>query len=183
MRLYDHVPHAHIAARRKTGPVKVAHQAGTGANARIALAINRVVGTMWAFYLFNGIALVSLPAALQTRSLVPIINWVSSNWMQLILLPALMVSGNLQAKAADARAEATYKDADAVLHTALAIEEHLQAQDAAQGKFADDVAALADATRSVLAARGGITVTPSATARAAAKAAAPKLRDPKDVKP
>ena len=32
-------------------------------------------------------------------------------------------------KAADARSEATYKDADAILHEALQIQAHLEAQD------------------------------------------------------
>ena len=33
-------------------------------------------------------------------------------------------------KAADARSQATYDDADAVLHTAMEIQKHLEAQDA-----------------------------------------------------
>jgi hypothetical protein len=35
----------------------------------------------------------------------------------------------VQSAAADKRAEATYQDADAVLHTALQIQDHLLAQD------------------------------------------------------
>ena len=38
---------------------------------------------------------------------------------------------NIQSQASDKRAEATYNDADAVLHEALQIEQHLEAQDAA----------------------------------------------------
>jgi hypothetical protein len=41
----------------------------------------------------------------------------------------LIVGQNVQAAAADARAQATYDDADAVLHTALEIQKHLEAQD------------------------------------------------------
>jgi hypothetical protein len=36
----------------------------------------------------------------------------------------------VQSAAADKRSEATYEDADAVLHTALQIQKHLEAQDA-----------------------------------------------------
>jgi hypothetical protein len=56
---------------------------------------------------------------------------VSSNFLQLVLLPIIIVGQNIQAKAADARAEATYKDADAVLHEAIEIQKHLEAQDQA----------------------------------------------------
>ena len=56
---------------------------------------------------------------------------MSSNFLQLVLLPIIIVGQNIQAKAADARAEATYKDADAVLHEAIEIQKHLEAQDRA----------------------------------------------------
>jgi hypothetical protein len=39
-----------------------------GFNAKVAVRLTRVVGTMWAFWVFNRIALISLPAAIQTGS-------------------------------------------------------------------------------------------------------------------
>lgn len=86
-----------------------------GFNAKFAVVLTKVVGTMWCFYLFNGIAFVSLPSALRTGQLTVIINWVSSNWIQLILLPALMVGQNVQSAAADARAVKTYQDSEKIL--------------------------------------------------------------------
>ena len=44
-------------------------------------------------------------------------------------LSIIIVGQNAPAAASDERAEATYQDADAVLHTALAIQEHMAAQD------------------------------------------------------
>ena len=79
-------------------------RAADSVNAKVAVVLTRVVGTMWCFWVFNGIALISLPTAIQTSNLTIMINWVSSNWIQLILLPALMVGQNLQSTAADARA-------------------------------------------------------------------------------
>lgn len=72
--------------------------------------LTKVVGTMWCFYGFNAIALISLPSAVHTGQLTVIINWVSSNWIQLILLPALMVGQNVQSAAADARAVKTFEE-------------------------------------------------------------------------
>jgi hypothetical protein len=74
-----------------------------GLNAKTAILLTRAVGTMWAFWVFNGIALVSLPTAIRTGNLTVIINWVSSNWIQLILLPALLVGQRLQNVAAEQR--------------------------------------------------------------------------------
>lgn len=143
-RIFRHEPHPHIEARRASGPVKVAEQHWTRTrvdrfNARVALLITRGVGTMYCFYLFNLLAGASARAAFASGQLTVMVNWVSSNWIQLILLPAILVGQNLQATAADKRSEQTYNDAEAVLHTALAIEDHLQAQDT---KILDIVARL-----------------------------------------
>jgi hypothetical protein len=47
-----------------------------------------------------------------------------------VLLPVIIVGQNLQANASDKRAAQTYEDAEAVLHEALQIQQHLVAQDA-----------------------------------------------------
>jgi hypothetical protein len=83
-------------------------------NSKVAVVLTRVVGTMWCFWVFNGIAVISLPSAIQTGNLTVLINWVSSNWIQLILLPALMVGQNLQNMAADARSAKMFEDIERV---------------------------------------------------------------------
>lgn len=62
---------------------------------------------MWCFYVFNLIAFVSAPQALQALlhgDFVTFVAWLSSNWLQLILLPALMVGQRTSAAADDLRA-------------------------------------------------------------------------------
>lgn len=86
-----------------------------GFNAKTAVLLTKAVGTMWMFWLFNGIAFVSLPAAIKSGDLTILIAWVSSNWLQLILLPALMVGQAVQSAAADARAVKTFQDTELVL--------------------------------------------------------------------
>ncbi len=135
--IYKYVPHH--STREKisgggTGPVKVRDQLPRGSamarfNSRAGLLITLVVGTMWCGYVFAAIAFVSLPSAVKSHNLTVIIAWVSSNFLQLILLPVIIVGQNIQAQASDKRAEATYKDADAVLHESVKIQEHLLAQD------------------------------------------------------
>jgi hypothetical protein len=46
-----------------------------------------------------------------------------------VLLSIIIVGQNVQAAASDERAESTYQDAEAVLHEALQIQEHLLTQD------------------------------------------------------
>ncbi len=67
-------------------------------NEWLAIQITKYVGTMYTFYLFNVLAFLSVKSAFETHNLVPIVNWISSNWIQLVLLPAIMVGQNIQAK-------------------------------------------------------------------------------------
>ncbi len=135
--LFDYAPHPHIENRKAKGPPKV-HEAAVqvhGDNAvgrfnrKVGLHITVIVGTMWAAYVFAAIALVSLPDNIQSTQL--LILWISSSFLQLVLLPIIIVGQNIQAKAADLRAEATYQDAAAVLEEAKQIQAHLLAQDQA----------------------------------------------------
>ncbi len=77
-------------------------------NQKFAVWIGTHVGSMYCFYLFNVLALLSAKAAFQTHNLVPIINWVSSNWIQLILLPAIMVAQNIAQDAQEAKSQADH---------------------------------------------------------------------------
>ena len=88
---------------------------GSGINARAAVGITRVVGTMWTAYLFAAIAVISLPAALGSGQPIIIVAWVAQTFLQLVLLPVIIVGQNVQAAAADKRAEATYLDAEAIM--------------------------------------------------------------------
>ena len=119
---------AHTLLEHRPPPPKV-DDARVGINGKIGLLITTLVGTMICAYVFGIIALVSLPSAITSHNLTIIIAWVSSNFLQLVLLPVIIVGQNLQAKASDKRAEDTYKDAEAVLHEALEIQKHLAAQD------------------------------------------------------
>jgi hypothetical protein len=58
-----------------------------------------------------------------------IVAWIAQTFLQLVLLPVIIVGQNIQAAAADARAIATYEDATAILEEAKQIQHHLEAQD------------------------------------------------------
>ncbi len=111
-------------------------------NARVGLMITLGVGTMICAYIFAIIALISLPSAIKSHNLTIIIAWISSNFLQLVLLPVIIVGQNIQAAASDKRAEDTYKDAEAVLHEAIEIQKHLAAQDEAITEVVDKLRGL-----------------------------------------
>jgi len=130
--IFEHCVHPwtelKLSEHHRPRPPKV-NDGRVGINGKIGLLITTLVGTMICGYVFAAIALLSLPSAISSRNLTVIIAWVSSNFLQLVLLPVIIVGQNLQAKASDKRAEDTYNDAAAVLHEALEIQKHLVAQD------------------------------------------------------
>ena len=131
--IFEHVPHPHITKRHTMGPPKTSDQLPHARridrfNTYLALKITAAVGTMWCAYTFALLALVSLPSALR-GGVSSFITWTAQTFLQLVLLSIIIVGQNVQSAASDERAEATYQDADAVLHTALEIQEHMHAQD------------------------------------------------------
>ncbi len=110
-------------------------------NTRIAVKITRIVGSMWCAYLFVVLTLISLPAAIASRDPIVIVAWIAQTFLQLVLLPVIIVGQNVQAAAADKRAEQTYLDAEAVLHEAQQIQAHLAVQDEALQLLAEKLGA------------------------------------------
>lgn len=67
-------------------------------NIWLAEHITAAVGTMWCAYVFTAIALIALPSAIQSGSPVVLVAWVSSNFLQLVLLSVIMLGQDIQAK-------------------------------------------------------------------------------------
>jgi predicted DNA repair protein MutK len=134
---FDHQPHPRVAERKKSGPPKSTDE-HVGINGRVALILTTTVGTMWCAYAFGVLALVALPQALG-GGLLPLIQWVSQTFIQLVMLSVIMVGQNILSRAADKRADMTYKDADATLHEAGQIQAHLKAQDEALNALLDKI--------------------------------------------
>jgi hypothetical protein len=134
---FDHRPHPRIAERKKTGPPTSTDER-VGLNGRIGLTLTTVVGTMWCAYAFAGLALLVLPQALG-GGLLLFVQWLSQTFIQLVMLSVIMVGQNIVGRAADRRADMTYRDADAILHEAMQIQAHLAAQDEALNALLDKV--------------------------------------------
>jgi hypothetical protein len=141
MTIYQHIRHPRITARNADRPVKVADlfprgTAVTRFNTKVALLITAVVGSMWCAYAFALFDLISLPAAIRGGA-AALVSWVAQTFLQLVLLSVIMVGQNVQAAAADKRAEATFHDASATLHEVAHVQGHLAAQDVLLTRIAE----------------------------------------------
>jgi hypothetical protein len=125
--------HTHLFAKTDTAAQRV--------NAAVGLRITLLVGTMWAAYVFAAIALISLPDNIHSTQL--LILWISSSFLQLVLLPIIIVGQNIQARASDARAAKTFEDVqdarDKIEHAIMLLDIHTE------GGLHDAVAAIIDA--------------------------------------
>ena len=89
----------------------------------LAVVITKSVGTMWAAYLFTILALCSLPAVVNATgwvpkgtfpdwvinaSLIALVAWIAQTFLQLVLLPIIIVGQNVISASQDARAEADH---------------------------------------------------------------------------
>jgi hypothetical protein len=102
-----HVPR-HVGRQQIAAQVHGSGRLGR-ANAWVAVHITRIVGTMWAAYLFMLLTLVSLPAAISTGDKIIIVAWIAQTFLQLVLLPIIIVGQNVISAAQDARAEADHE--------------------------------------------------------------------------
>jgi hypothetical protein len=122
VKTHHHIGQA-ISLRGLTADVKRAN----GINAKIAVFLTNIVGSMWCAYVFAIIALLGLGPALKPGG-EGIIAWVAQTFLQLVLLSVIMVGQNVQSVASDLRSQHTYDDTLQILdrldiHTAGGIKD------------------------------------------------------------
>jgi hypothetical protein len=84
-------------------------------NARLAVTITRAVGTMWCAYLFTLLAILGFPGLTfdngpQLVAATPhdYVQWISTTFLQLVLLAVIMVGQRVISASQDARAESDH---------------------------------------------------------------------------
>ncbi len=135
--------HPWLELRKLEKPIRVFDQlprdnTANRFNAWLAVRITKAVGSMWCAYLFAAFDLLSLPSALRS-GIQAIVAWVAQTFLQLVLLSIIMVGQDVQAKAADKRANQTYQDAEALLHESQIIDTHLTSQDTTIAKLQESL--------------------------------------------
>ena len=127
MALFRHEPHQHQP--RNVNEVQKAEQQGF--NTRLAVWLTRNVGTMACAYLFAVIGISGLIGAFTNNaSLVLIFGSISSYFLQLVLLPVILVGGNVLNRHQELQTEETFQTSQHSFHDIEQIMQHLSAQDA-----------------------------------------------------
>ena len=112
----------------------------SGVNAKIAVFLTNLVGSMWCAYVFALIALLGLRPALKPGG-EGIIAWIAQTFLQLVLLSVIMVGQNVQSQASDLRSQHTYEDTVEILdrldiHTQGGLKDLADRIDAMEAKLA-----------------------------------------------
>ena len=104
VKTHHHIGQA-ISIRGLRAEIKIAD----GVNAKIAVFLTNIVGSMWCAYVFGVIALIGLGPALKPGG-EGIIAWIAQTFLQLVLLSVIMVGQNVQSVASDVRSQHSYDD-------------------------------------------------------------------------
>lgn len=110
----SHLHHVASAIHPSPKVIKNAMNEVNGFNAKFAVLITRLVGSMWCAYLFAIIAFLGLHQAL-SKGGEGIIAWIAQTFLQLVLLSVIMVGQSVQAAATDARAVQEFDDVQEIL--------------------------------------------------------------------
>ena len=78
-------------------------------NEKLAAKITSGVATMWCAYAFAIIALISLPSAIKSGSVLVIVAWIAQTFLQLVLLSIIMVGQNVGSKSVEQKINETHE--------------------------------------------------------------------------
>jgi uncharacterized membrane protein len=128
--LFHHEPHRHQP--RNVNRLHEAEQAAAGFNTKLAVWLTEGTGTMWTAYIFTVLAIIGLLGLL---NLLPqffflLATWFSQQFLQLVLLPVIMVGQNVLSRKAELQAEEQFNTTMSTYHDIEQVMQHLSAQDA-----------------------------------------------------
>ena len=116
---------------RNVNRVHAAEIAAAGFNTQIAVWLTEHVGTMWTAYAFAVLAIIGLFAILGLLSPIValLIAWISQTFLQLVLLPVIMVGQNVLGRKSELQADESYATTMKTYADIEAVLQHLDKQD------------------------------------------------------
>lgn len=125
-KLYEHKPRLHTPKS-----INSIHQSEQqGFNTRLAVWLTRVVGTMPTAYLFAIIGIAGMIGAFTSNTfLVLVFGSISSYFLQLVLLPVILVGSNVLNRKQELQSEEDFRVNQASFHDIEQIVKHMEAQD------------------------------------------------------
>ncbi len=136
-----YTPHPHQP--RNVNKLHKEQLAAAGINKRIAVGLTKRVGTMWTAYSFAVLAIIGLFAilGLLTPIVALLVAWLSQTFIQLVLLPIIMVGQNVLGHHAELLAEEQYNTTKKTYADIESIMNHLDDQDASILKIVEKLEA------------------------------------------
>ena len=118
-------------APRNVNRVQAAEIAAAGVNTQLAVWLTEHVGTMWTAYAFAVLAIIGLFAILGLLSPIValLIAWISQTFLQLVLLPVIMVGQNVLGRKSELQADEAYTTTMKTFADIEAVLKHLDSQD------------------------------------------------------
>ncbi len=116
---------------RNVNRVHAAEIAAAGFNTHLAVWLTEHVGSMWTAYGFAVIAIIGLFGILGLFSplVILLVAWVSQTFIQLVLLPIIMVGQNVLGRKAELQADEAYATTMKTYADIEAVMKHLDNQD------------------------------------------------------
>lgn len=127
--LFTHSPHPH-EPRNVNELHKLEHETAN-LNNKIAVTLTRYVGTMWTAYIFTTLALIGLFGLLGWLNPFAFLlaTWLSQQFIQLVLLPIIMVGQNVLGRKSELQADEAFNTTQKSYYEIGQIIAHLSAQD------------------------------------------------------
>lgn len=88
----------------------VLHKEKLSLTQKIASKITSLVGTFGCFVVFVILSSISLPAVVKANNPIIWVSWITQTFLQLVLLPLIMIGQNLQSAHSEHIAESIYKN-------------------------------------------------------------------------
>jgi ABC-type multidrug transport system fused ATPase/permease subunit len=128
--LFEHEHHPYQP--RNVNLMHEAEQKAAGINKRIAVGLTKTVGTMWTAYTFGALAVVGLMAIIGLLSPIValLVVWISQTFLQLTLLPIIMVGQNVLGRKSELQADEQFNTTMSSYNDIEQVMQHLSAQDA-----------------------------------------------------
>lgn len=128
MKLYERVFHPHTPAN-----INIVHQFEMqDFNSKVAVFLTKNVGSMWMAYTFVCLALIGLLGILNILNPITVllVSWLSQTFIQLVLLPVIMVGQNVLNRKQELQSDEMFQTTQHSFHDIEQIMQHLDAQDA-----------------------------------------------------
>lgn len=87
------------------------HRSTLTIHERVAIVAGNILGSPWTIYAFSLLSLISLPAVIESRSLVLIISWITQTFIQLVALAILQAKAVIDGRHAETVADETHANA------------------------------------------------------------------------